>query len=90
MRTLDPKKIAALAKLKVEAQAAVDELFAQHALPFNLTVKEVDGFEIVDYYYIYFREIDPVIVACQPEESFNWSVKAAVLTRLPPDASKTS
>lgn len=67
----------------------MDELFAQLALPFNLTVEEVGGFEIVDYYYIYFREIDPVIVACQPPQSFNWSVKAAVLSRLYPNTPKT-
>jgi hypothetical protein len=69
--------------MKLAAQAALDELFAQHLIPFELSARKVDriGSEeyIIRFYDSRIRSID---ISWRQGQSFEDVFKASVLDRV--------
>ena len=67
-----------------EAQAAVDELYAEGRLPFELTAFKVERDKSGSYHVVSFYDarLDDVVVLEQHSLSFKQAVRDAVLLRL--------
>lgn len=67
-----------------EAQAAVDELYAEGHLPFELTAFKVERDKSGAYHVVSFYDarLDDVVVLQQHSLSFKQAVRDAVLLRL--------
>ena len=67
-----------------EAQAAVDELFSEGRLPFELTAFKIERDKSGAYHVVSFYDarLDDVVVLQQHSLSFKQAVRYAVLLRL--------
>jgi hypothetical protein len=72
-----------LEKEQAEAQQALDELFSEHLIPFNLSAQVIESIG-GDEYIVRFHDsrLHSVDVSCPQGQSFKEAFRAAVLERV--------
>jgi hypothetical protein len=66
-------------QLRIDAQEAVDELWAEHGIPFKLTAHHVEAGRGADYYTVHFSDarLHSLFIYWNPaKESFKTAVRA--------------